>query len=79
MAAFTRVIKSIPEVNFRGALNLVAVTDPYGVSLPSGNDNYHCTLYLKGAARGVIQLYHWNTGFPVEYLDIPQEILWSQQ
>ena len=69
MAAFTRVIKSIPEVTFRGALNLVAVTDP----------SYHCTLYLKGAARGVIQLYHWNTGFPVEYLDIPQEILWSQQ
>ena len=32
---------------------------------------------FKGAARGVFQLYHGNAGFPVEYLAIPQEILWS--
>ena len=32
---------------------------------------------FKGTARGVFQLYHGNTGFAVEYLDIPQEILWS--
>ena len=53
--------------------------EPCWLALSVSANVVQISLYhsFKGAARGVFQLYHGKTGFPVEYLDIPREILWN--